>query len=109
MTAMSATLDGVSTSVASISTAVTNLQQQSKLDREYAAKGIAATAALVGIPEVAQGKKFSLGMGVGSYDGRGAFAVGGSMNVNEQLKMKFGAAKASGSKPVLSAGVQIQW
>jgi autotransporter adhesin len=107
--AMSTTLDGVSTSVASISTAVDALQQQIRQERDYVARGVAATAALVGIPEVSQNKTFSLGMGVGSYDGRGAYAVGGSVNVNEQIKMKFGAAKSSGAKAVYSAGVRVQW
>ena len=50
--------------------------------------GIASTVAMANIPQVEQGKRFALGMGLGHYSGASALSVGGSIRINESAVIK---------------------
>lgn len=70
------------------------------------AGGIAAIAAMASVPQLSAGKDFSVGAGVGSYDGKTAVSIGVHKRVNENMTARFNFASGvgSGSKPVVSAG-----
>ena len=57
---------------------------------------VAGVAAMTNIPQVDQGKSFSLGVGVGGYDGETAFAVGGSARVAKDGILKASVGFAGG-------------
>jgi len=50
--------------------------------------GVASTVAMANIPQVDQGKKFALGVGMGGYDGKGAIAAGGSIRLSDSAVIK---------------------
>ncbi|WP_082601764.1 YadA-like family protein [Achromobacter sp. Root83] len=70
--------------------------------------GIAATTALTMVPEVDQGRNFALGMGVASYRGYEAVALGASARVNDRVKLKAGVGMGSGSATA-GVGASMQW
>ena len=53
--------------------------------------GVAATVAMANIPQVDQGKKFALGVGLGGFDSKGALAVGGSVRLTDNAVIKASA------------------
>jgi hypothetical protein len=70
------------------------------------ARGIAASGALMNVPQVDQNKTFNLGVGVGGFDGETGWAVGGSLRVAKDgiLKASVGGAGGGGSKAVWGVG-----
>ena len=69
-------------------------------------QGVAGVAALNGIPVVPSDKKFSIGVGVGNYQGQSALAVGGNVRFSDTVVGKFGLG-VSDSNVTSSAGVGI--
>jgi hypothetical protein len=55
-----------------------------------AKRSAAGAAALVGIPQVEQGKNFNIGVGVGGVESEAAFAVGGSARIARDFILKGG-------------------
>ena len=70
--------------------------------------GIAGATALTMIPDVDQGKTVAAGVGVGSYQGYAASAIGVSARLSERIKVKMGAS-LSGSGSTYGAGASYQW
>jgi autotransporter adhesin len=70
--------------------------------------GVAAATALTMIPDVDLGKTFSLGVGVASYQGNGAVAIGGTARISENLKVKAGIGY-SGQARTYGVGMGYQW
>ncbi|MGH8781864.1 YadA-like family protein [Paraburkholderia sp.] len=70
--------------------------------------GIAAATALSMIPEVDQGKRLSIGIGTGNYQGYSAVAIGFSARITENLKVK-GGVSTSGAGSVYGAGMGYQF
>jgi hypothetical protein len=66
------------------------------INRIEAQRGIASVSALSGIPALDQNAKFGLGVGVGSYKGQTAFAVGANFRFTEHLTGKLGVGSSSG-------------
>ena len=66
-----------------------NFGQFQELEKDMS-RGISGTAAMANIPQVDQGKSFSVGVGVGGFNGETAVAIGGSARV-----AKDGILKAS--------------
>jgi hypothetical protein len=66
-----------------------NFGQFQELEKDMS-RGISGTAAMANIPQVDQGKSFSVGVGVGGFNGEAAVAIGGSARV-----AKDGILKAS--------------
>lgn len=80
-------------------------EQVSKLESKTAG-GVAAIAAMASVPQLSAGKDLSVGVGVGSYDGKTAVSIGMHKRVNENMtaRFNFAAGVGSGSKPVIGAG-----
>lgn len=72
-------------------------------NRKRAAAGIAGVAAMANIPEVNSHQTFSVGVGVGGFDGQQAVAVGASARVNDNLTVKASVA-ANNEEVVWGAG-----
>ena len=77
-------------------------------NRKRAAAGIAGVAAMANIPEVNSHQTFSLGVGVGGFDGQQAVAVGASARVNDNLTVKASVA-ANNEEVGWGAGAAIGW
>lgn len=92
-----------------------NMRQLRGLERNInrvetlASRGIAGVAALASIPQVEQGKTFSLGAGVGSYNGYQAIAVGGSGRITQNTIVKASVATSAHGKPTFGAGISYSW
>jgi autotransporter adhesin len=70
--------------------------------------GIAAVAAIAGIPAPAQGKRTSLGIGYGNYKGENAIAVGFKSDITDNIRITTAIAH-SNSDVTTSAGVGWSW
>lgn len=77
-------------------------------NRKRAAAGIAGVAAMANIPEVNSHQTFSLGVGVGGFDGQQAVAVGASARINNNVTVKASIA-ANNEEVVWGAGTTIGW
>ena len=86
-----------------------SLQKQVDRNRDHASAGISGVAAMANIPQVSQGSAFSVGAGVGAYDGESALAIGVSARFNENVVTKASVAMTSESDAVLGAGVSYEW
>ncbi|AOA58602.1 ESPR-type extended signal peptide-containing protein [Acinetobacter larvae] len=72
--------------------------------------GIAGVSAMANIPQVMVGGQKSLGVGVGSYRGQNAIAVGGSFSSDDgKWVFKGSAAFDSQEKSTVGAGVSRVW
>ena len=80
-------------------------EQVTKLETKTAG-GVAAIAAMASVPQLTAGKNLSVGVGVGSYDGKSAISVGVHKRINESMTARFNLATGmgSGAKPVIGAG-----
>ncbi|MBK6366732.1 MAG: YadA-like family protein [Polaromonas sp.] len=80
-------------------------EQVTKLETKTAG-GVAAIAAMASVPQLSAGKNLSVGVGVGSYDGKTAISVGVHKRINESMTARFNLATGmgSGAKPVIGAG-----
>jgi autotransporter adhesin len=76
---------------------------------ERAYGGIAAVAALAAIPAPADGKRHSIGAGVGTYGGENALAFGYRGAINENVSVTMGLSHNSASKTAANAGVGFSW
>lgn len=65
-------------------------------------------AAMANIPEVNSHQTFSVGVGVGGFDGQQAVAVGASARVNDNLTVKASVA-ANNEEVVWGAGAAFGW
>ncbi|MFL9999008.1 YadA-like family protein, partial [Paraburkholderia sediminicola] len=70
--------------------------------------GIAAATALTMIPDVDKGKTLSFGVGVSSYKGYQAVALGGTARITDNIKVKAGAGMSSVGTTV-GVGASYQW
>ncbi|MDQ0017862.1 autotransporter adhesin, partial [Variovorax boronicumulans] len=71
--------------------------------------GIAMAAAMAGMPALESDKQFTIGLGVASYSGYFAMAIGASKRVNDHVIVKFGLSTSSGSKVLVNGGVGYSW
>ena len=86
-----------------------NLRQLEKSQQESRA-GISSVAAIAGIPSLSNGDDGVLGVGVGTYKGESAIAVGASKRLSDTTTFKFGVGTSSSSGDVTgSFGIGIKW
>lgn len=88
--------------------AVGQLQQSVNSTARTAYSGIAAATALSMIPEVDQGKSLSMGVGVGSFQGYQAVAVGATARITNNIKMRAGVGTSSAGT-AYGIGASMQW
>jgi autotransporter adhesin len=81
-----------------------NLQNQIDNNKKESRSGIAAVAALSGIPNQESGKKFNVGVGVGHFKSQPAIALGGNARISQNVNSKIGLGISSDEK-VFSAGI----
>lgn len=89
-------LDQVSSRVDQLSSRVDENQKEAR-------RGIASIAAVAGIPALESGKRFNMGVGLGSFKGESALAVGGHVRMSDALTAKL-AVGASNSDASVSVG-----
>ena len=77
--------------------------------RKLLSRGIASVTAMANIPAVDQGKTFSVGMGVGSFDSNTAVALGASYRVAPSAVLRASVAGGSGGKTAFGVGVGGSW
>ena len=74
-----------------------------------ASRGIASVTAMTNIPQVEQGKTFSVGAGIGSYNGYQALAVGASGRITENLIFKASVGSSENGHAAFGGGVSYSW
>jgi hypothetical protein len=85
-----------------------NMNQLNGLSRK-AYSGIAQVGAMAAIPEPKSGQCYSVGMGVGTYGGQGAVALGGKAYINDNVSVGAGFGISSGSPSAVAAGASFSW
>jgi hypothetical protein len=70
--------------------------------------GVAAASALAMIPDVDLGKTIAVGVGTANYKGYQATALGASVRITQNVKMKIGAGYSAAGTTV-GAGASYQW
>lgn len=76
-------------------------------ERAYA--GIASVSALAAIPTPAPGKRFTVGVGAGTYNGESAAAIGFRGALTESVGMTAGVSQNSASKTAANVGIGYSW
>ncbi|MDP2244380.1 YadA-like family protein [Pseudomonas sp.] len=76
---------------------------------EVAYAGIASVAALAAIPSPANGKRFSVGAGLGNYSSESAIAVGFRAAITESTSVTAGVSRNTASKTAANLGVGYSW
>jgi hypothetical protein len=100
--------DSKSTETLQAANTYTNDQVQ-KLDTKTAG-GIAAMTAMVNIPApTTVGKALSVGVGIGTYDGQTAIAIGGQKRFSDNGLVRFGIASGTGKGAKAAVGVGAAW
>ena len=77
--------------------------------RKMLSRGIASVTAMANVPAVDQGKTFSVGLGVGSYDSNTAIALGASYRVSQNVVLRGSVAGGSSGKAAFGAGIGASW
>ncbi|MGW8169889.1 MAG: YadA-like family protein [Sulfurovaceae bacterium] len=90
-----------------LGTDAVNLNQLNGIENDMS-KGIAAATALANIPQVDQGKTYSLGIGYGHFNGENALAIGGSWRYNTDGIMKVSVG-TGGSGATVGVGTAMSW
>lgn len=85
---------------------VVNYGQLQKVSR-----GVAMVAGLAAIPQVDEGKRFSIGAGAGYFNKEGSIAVGGSMRIAGNAIVKAGVSftPSDMNSPAANAGFAWSW
>ncbi|WP_273992460.1 YadA-like family protein [Burkholderia thailandensis] len=83
-----------------------NLQRQIDATARSAYSGIAAVTALSMIPDVDSGRTLAIGIGLGSYKGCHAMALGGTAWLARNLKVRTGIGMGAEGKTI---GVGASW
>lgn len=77
--------------------------------KEDLAGGVASSVAMANIPDVGSDKTFAIGVGVGSYDSEGAFAVGASYRVSPSTVVRGSVGSSDGGETSGGLGVSVSW
>nr|WP_174949378.1 YadA-like family protein [Burkholderia lata] len=93
---------------AAVGQATNRLQQGINDTARKAYAGVAAATALTMIPDVDKDKTLSLGVGMGSYQGYQAIAIGGTARITENIKMRAGVS-TNGTGSAFGVGASMQW
>ncbi len=93
-----------------VGTDAVNLNQLNGIENDMS-KGIAAATALANIPQVEAGKKASIGLGYGHYNGENALAIGGSWHFGAQSDgiMKVSVGTGGSGETAVGAGASWSW
>ncbi|MES9938576.1 MAG: YadA-like family protein, partial [Sedimenticola sp.] len=70
--------------------------------------GIASVAALAAVPEAQPGKRHSLGMGLGYYEGEQALAIGYKSRLSDRVSLSGGIGRSRGNTSA-NLGIGLSW
>ena len=98
-------LQGVQTQLTNQYNSLSSTVQVNRLE---ARRGIASVSALSGIPPLDQNSRFGFGIGVGSYKGETAFAVGANFRFSDHVTGRLAVGSSSGDTTG-SAGVGVSF
>ncbi|WP_336340491.1 YadA-like family protein [Enterobacter cloacae] len=99
-------ITNVENQVQGLNKSFSNLKNQVEKNRKEANAGIAGANAIASIPTIA-GSRFSLGAGVGGFQGSQAVAVGATYNFNERVALKAGVSTSSASEVGYGVGISV--
>jgi hypothetical protein len=85
-----------------------SLSSTVQVNRMEARRGIASVSALSGIPPLDQNARFGFGVGVGTYKGETAFAVGANFRFSDHVTGRLAVGASSGDTTG-SAGVGVSF
>jgi hypothetical protein len=91
-----------------VGTDAVNLNQLNDLEDDMS-KGIAATTAIANIPQVEAGKKASVGLGYGHYNGENAIAAGASWHFGAASQGIMKVSIGTGGSGETTGGVGAAW
>ena len=74
-----------------------------------ASRGIASVTAMANIPQVEPGKTFSVGAGIGSYNGYQALSIGASGRIFDGLVVKAAVGSSENGHAAFGGGVSYSW
>lgn len=94
---------------AAITQQANNFNQQINGVARSAYAGVAGATALTMIPDVDKDKTLSVGVGLGSYLGYHAVAVGGTARITENIKMRAGVSTSPHNGTTFGMGASMQW
>ncbi|MDX6022711.1 YadA-like family protein [Scandinavium sp. V105_16] len=86
-----------------------NLKSEVDSNKRDAAAGASGAMAQANIPQVIQGQTFSVGAGIGGYEGENAVAVGMSARVSQSVIVKASVSDDTQQNVGYGAGVSIGW
>ena len=89
-----------------LNNSVQSLQNSINANNLVATRGIAGVSAVASLPALDTGKNFNFGVGVGSYSGASALAIGAQARIYETIVLKVtGSQSTSGGVGTFGAGV----
>lgn len=83
-----------------------NMRQFRELETDVYG-GIAASMAMAAVPDIDNGKNFSVGVGTAVYEGEQAIAVGANARFSEAWRVRITASQ--GATSAVSAGTSFSW
>lgn len=85
-----------------------NKRQLDKVETNLS-RGIASVTAMANLPAVDPGKKFNMGLGVGSYNGENAASIGFQSRIDNSTVLKVSAASSDKGDAAFGAGIGISF
>lgn len=86
-----------------------SLQSEVDSNRKRAAAGISGVAAMANMPGIEPGADFSIGAGIGGFDGEQSLAVGFQGRLNNNVTTRVSVSSSTGGEAVWGAGIGYSW
>ena len=97
-------LTQVNSLISSTTSQITSLQSQIYTNE----RGISGVSAMTNIPSLQTSQQYNFGVGIGSFEGTTALALGGNFRLRDNLFGKISASMSSGTY-VTGAGISLGW
>jgi hypothetical protein len=97
-------LTQVNSLISSTTSQITSLQNQIYTNE----RGISGASAMTNIPSLQTSQQYNFGVGIGSFEGTTALALGGNFRLRDNLVGKISASISSGTY-VTGAGISLGW
>lgn len=97
-------LTQVNSLISSTTSQITSLQSQIYTNE----RGISGVSAMTNIPSLQTSQQYNFGVGIGSFEGTTALALGGNFRLRDNLVGKISASMSSGTY-VTGAGISLGW
>jgi len=80
-------------------------ERDAKRESNNLSRGLAAAVASANLPEV----DGAIGIGIGTHNGKQAFAVGATKDLNDRIRIKGSAAVSGGGTALIGVGAAIKF